>query len=198
MIWVTADPHYGHANIIKYCKRPFSSAQEMDEILIRNTNRLVMPSDTLKIVGDFCMSKNFDTIKYYRDRINCQNVHLILGNHDYLNEDEYKQIFQKVTHRDIFKFNGQQVVCDHYSGRIWYNSHRGAWLLWGHSHGAVNDYGLSFDVGVDNWDLCPLSMNQISDIMKVKKQHHLIKEDKEIIEDRTVVDDSKGIHKEDN
>ena len=35
----TADEHYGHTNIIKYCDRPFASVEEMDaEIIQRHNN----------------------------------------------------------------------------------------------------------------------------------------------------------------
>jgi hypothetical protein len=38
----------------------------------------------------------------------------------------------------------------------------------------------------------------VADLMKLKKQHHFIRDDREIIEDRMVINDNKGIHKEIN
>jgi len=34
----TADEHYGHANIIRYCDRPFASVEEMDAEIIQRNN----------------------------------------------------------------------------------------------------------------------------------------------------------------
>ena len=48
-----ADCHFGHKNIIKYCDRPYSSVEEMDETILNNINKTVFPSDTLYILGDF-------------------------------------------------------------------------------------------------------------------------------------------------
>ncbi|MBL8880695.1 MAG: hypothetical protein JNG88_16400 [Phycisphaerales bacterium] len=55
MIWFTADTHFGHANIIKHCRRPFASVEEMDETLLRNINARVGRSDTLYHLGDFAL-----------------------------------------------------------------------------------------------------------------------------------------------
>jgi len=35
MIYFTGDQHFGHANIIRHCNRPFSSIDEMDMHLVR-------------------------------------------------------------------------------------------------------------------------------------------------------------------
>ena len=37
-VFFTADPHFGHTNIIRYENRPFASAEEMDQELIRRWN----------------------------------------------------------------------------------------------------------------------------------------------------------------
>jgi calcineurin-like phosphoesterase family protein len=46
----TADTHFGHLNIIKYTKRPFSSANQMEKILIATWNAVVGPDDEVKTV----------------------------------------------------------------------------------------------------------------------------------------------------
>ena len=51
-IYFTADTHLGHANIIKYCKRPFSSTREMDEIIYCNWAAVVRPQDCVYHLGD--------------------------------------------------------------------------------------------------------------------------------------------------
>jgi len=52
MIYFTADHHFGHANIIRHCSRPFSSVAEMDASLLENWNSCVGQNDTVYILGD--------------------------------------------------------------------------------------------------------------------------------------------------
>ena len=63
-VFFIADTHFGHANVIKFCARPFASVEEMDETLIENWNAKVKGCDTVFVLGDM----------FYR----CENVAEIL------------------------------------------------------------------------------------------------------------------------
>ena len=45
--WLTADTHFGHQNIIRYCQRPFDRVEEMDRVLVQRWNARVGVDDTL-------------------------------------------------------------------------------------------------------------------------------------------------------
>ena len=79
MIYFTADTHFGHYNVIRFCDRPFASAEEMDEAMIQNWNDRVTGNDTVYILGDmFFRSTNAEGIlKRLKGK-----KRLIVGNHD--------------------------------------------------------------------------------------------------------------------
>ena len=45
--WWTSDYHFSHFNIISYCNRPFKTAEEMNETIIKRHNERVKPDDTV-------------------------------------------------------------------------------------------------------------------------------------------------------
>ena len=49
--WFTADFHFGHANIIRYCSRPFEIVEEMDQAILERLNASVKPNDVLLFLG---------------------------------------------------------------------------------------------------------------------------------------------------
>lgn len=79
-MWVIADTHFSHKNIIRYTGRPFETTEQMDEIIIKNWNREVKGKETVFILGDFALSTK-DHIKEIASRLHGYKV-LIIGNHD--------------------------------------------------------------------------------------------------------------------
>lgn len=92
-IWLVSDTHFSHANIIRYCNRPFSSAEEMDEVMIERWNKVVKPNDKVYHLGDVGLSnRTLDTIL---SRLNGKK-RLILGNHDDGKNPILLKHFQKI------------------------------------------------------------------------------------------------------
>jgi calcineurin-like phosphoesterase family protein len=82
-IFVIADLHCGHANIIKYCCRPFphTGVREMDSVLINNWNLTIPLENDVYFLGDLCYGNDAYPPEYYLDRLN-GHITLIQGNHD--------------------------------------------------------------------------------------------------------------------
>ena len=89
MEYFTSDLHFGHANIIELCHRPFTTVEEMDAALIANWNRRVTDRDTVYITGDLCF-RTADPLRYLTKLKG--KKHLILGNHDKVREYEYQKL----------------------------------------------------------------------------------------------------------
>ncbi len=173
-VWFTSDTHYYHANIIRYSKRPYKDVDEMNNMLIANFNSKVQPGDTVYHLGDFGFADQ-QKLKNVVQRLN-GDKHLILGNHDRFKEalgmgwgsvNQYRRI--KVDDPDA-KGGVQLIVLLHYAMRVWDQSHRGSWQLYGHSHGTLPDDPnlLSMDVGVDPCGYFPISYEEVKKKMKRK------------------------------
>ncbi len=65
-IFVTADSHLGHENIIKFCNRPFETVAEMDQVLIDNWNKVVGPDNDVYHLSDFTLGAAFVARQYFR------------------------------------------------------------------------------------------------------------------------------------
>lgn len=165
MFYFTADEHYGHKRVIEYSGRPFSSVQEMDECIMDNFNSVVTGKDTTVHIGDFSLAgKKREIIeKKYIQRLNGNHI-FVNGSHDHwLRSSHPKSIWER-------KIENQQICCCHYAMRTWPKSHYGAWLLFGHSHGRMPDYGYSTDVGVDARDYKPVSFEELRAEMDAKEE----------------------------
>jgi calcineurin-like phosphoesterase family protein len=152
----TADEHYGHNNIITYCKRPFDNVEQMDETIIQRHNEVVRKEDIVIHNGDFTLLPKIKAQRYI-SRLSGQHIFLH-GSHDHWLEKLWLDIWEK-------SIEEQHIVVCHYAMRVWPRSHHNSWQLYGHSHGMLEPLGKQWDIGVDNNNFYPLSFAQIKEIM---------------------------------
>lgn len=191
MIFFTSDHHFYHTNVIKYCDRPFSSVEEMNEILVKNWNDTVCPTDVVYCLGDFSMA--FRSVELYTRRLN-GTKYLVPGNHDFCHSYHKKGRSDENRKRWIDKYeeNGwiilpeqatldiegvatvnmchhPYVVLDSYDDKYakWRPKDDGRWLLCGHVHEKWKVVDKMINVGVDVWNYKPVSVKQIEEIICV-------------------------------
>lgn len=170
--WFTADPHIGHDAIIKYSNRPFSSAKEMDSVILGYWQKLLKCGDSFYILGDLSFSKK-KTIEAFRFIPDGVSVYFVFGNHDQRNRKVIETNYCVRWSGDLrwLKIGDQGIMLCHYAMRVWKNSHFGSWQLHGHSHDGLHPYDNQLDVGVDSaarlvGEYRPLSFEEISGFIK--------------------------------
>lgn len=171
MYYFTSDTHFDHKNIMKYCKRPFDTVQEMNARILDGINSRVQPSDILYHLGDFSWSDPAPFI----NKIKCRNLFVIPGNHDEGNKHVLRSLKQLEAKqrlticRDIvsLKINKTKLVLCHYPMRSWNGSFHGSIHLYGHVHSGFDgrEIATSMDVGVDSHDFNPVSFDEVVEII---------------------------------
>ena len=168
--WFTSDHHFFHNSIIHHAKRPFSSTEEMNEVMIERWNSRVKRGDLVRHMGDFSLGRKEETEKVLR-RLN-GSLLLVKGNHD-KTAIQLKHMFEAVKDLHEVRIDSQKIVLCHYAMRIWNASFHDSWHLYGHSHGFLSHdmLSLSMDVGVDCTDFYPISFDEVREIMEKKKSY---------------------------
>lgn len=157
----TSDTHFGHENIISFCNRPWNTAEEMDEALIENWNKVVSPKDTIYHLGDFAWQASPQRLKSILSRLN-GHKHLILGNHDKRKPHEKSTLWESVN--DYFFLKKEMVALFHYPIMEWDCFYHGAIHLYGHTHKKLENMSdNSYHVGVDTNNYAPISLEEIKD-----------------------------------
>ena len=192
-LWFTSDTHFNHANICSATTtwninngptgsnfREFKSLEAMNDRLVEGINASVGQDDILFHLGDWSFG-GFDSIRQFRDRLVCKNIHLILGNHDQhiaKNKDGVQEIFSSVHNvlDLIVKWNVGTPMQDeakfmlmHFPIASWDNLARGVIHLHGHVHLPPHRRigpGKMMDVGVDGNGLNPIILNDVLTLMK--------------------------------
>lgn len=138
--WFTSDLHFGHGNIMKYCRRTkwmtpeeirsldenqnfkvsYDSVLKMNRDLIDTINSLVKEDDVLWHMGDFCFGPREEDqfirqAENYRRQIKCRTINQVWGNHD-----GEGRAFRERYEKAVFSFSDKQpfvAIAD--NGQYW-------------------------------------------------------------------------------
>jgi len=176
-VFFTADHHFGHENIIRFCDRPFGSVEEMDEALVERWNERVGPDDVVYHLGDFTLGGKAAALF---NRLN--GVIYVLGNHWHHDRRWLPKGFGWTPWPSASRWEVEiapplmvlwfgetpsvPVVLCHYPLAEWDRKRYGAWHLHGHSHGKHRGEGLIMDVGVDCTGFYPVSLEEVAEFMR--------------------------------
>lgn len=169
-MFFTADTHFGHTNIIKYCNRPFQDTREMDRFMIQEWNRVVGKRDVVYHLGDFSR-RDPQLAEWTLKQLNGRKF-LCIGDHD-KHMRKLTEYFEDVRESFLVNVGKRQFIfLNHYLHKVWPKSHYGTWHLFGHSHGGMNRYaeqeGKLLDVGVDSHGFRPWSLGEVARVMDTR------------------------------
>jgi calcineurin-like phosphoesterase family protein len=124
-IFFIADLHLGHANIIRYCSRPFlfSDVNEMDHALIKNWNYTISPASRVYFLGDLSYGMSIQETLHFKERLR-GDITFIKGNHD---ADELTTTQSALIERDGLRFflvHDPKDAPENFEG----------WVIHGHHH----------------------------------------------------------------
>lgn len=172
----TSDTHFNHANIIKFCNRPFKDVEQMNDVMIANWNSVIGKDDTVFHLGDFCLGSAAEWTKIL-DRLNGK-IYLIMGNHDLKNiRQGFISRFEHVAMQMRIEIGKKRIYLCHYPFLCFEGSYKDdVWQLFGHVHTRRSNSGIDagrlqylyptqYDVGVDNNNFTPVSFGQVKRII---------------------------------
>jgi len=182
----TADLHFGHANIIRYCDRPFAGVAEMDEALVQRWNEVVTDADEVWVLGDVAMGQIRSSLLHV-GRLRGRKV-LVPGNHDRCWRGHGPQAtewavryldagFAEITGELVeLALGGATILASHfpYEGDSHdedrFRVHRpiddGRVLLHGHVHTSWRRRGRQINVGCDVWDYRPVPADVLAEVVR--------------------------------
>ena len=187
--WYTADLHIGHRLMAE--KRGFVDPGEHDAELARRWDAVVSESDVVWVLGDVSAGGRRSqrrAVAWIAERPGVK--HLIAGNHDAVHPmhpdahriaRDYLEAFASVQQTASRTLDGNRVLLSHFPyidsddpddthNRFdqWRLPFRGSWLLHGHTHSARKVGNYAIHVGLDAWNLDPVSINSVVELIRAQ------------------------------
>ncbi len=187
--WISSDLHLGHKGIVRGTSewidksecRDFNTLEEHDDTILYNINKNVKNGDHLYLLGDFSFG-GIENVAFYREKIICENIHYIMGNHDHhirknkivKYKDGYinlQNLFLSCDELLDTKIGKNKYVMCHYPVFTRHVKRDSPFILYGHFHTSqIENYcnnSPSMNVGIDTHpEFRPYHINEIVSILK--------------------------------
>lgn len=167
----TADWHFLHKNMLRYCNRPFKDTNHMHKSIIENFNDVLTENSHLWILGDVSMTStsNMNKVAALISKIK-GHKHLVLGNHDEARPYTYINHVGFTTVHTSMWFQHEKLNFFMAHDPAVYNvvESTGSIMLCGHVHLLFKHlfpHKKVINVGVDAWDFKPVGIEQVLEIV---------------------------------
>jgi calcineurin-like phosphoesterase family protein len=180
-----SDLHLQHRFVAEL--RGFSSVADHDACLFDNWCKAVRKGDQVWVLGDVAVTTNPASLAEIMQLLRKLpgSKHLLGGNHDIchpMHRDSHRRqglyftAFESVQTMARRRINGTEVLLSHFpydgdhTDEPRYTQYRlrdeGRWLIHGHVHSKDRVVGRQVHIGVDAWDLAPVSLEQVAGLME--------------------------------
>jgi calcineurin-like phosphoesterase family protein len=178
-----SDTHFGHANIIKYCNRPFPDTDTMDNLMLEGFKEADAQGKTIFHMGDFVFNPTYLLDNPWRPK---GKHFIVLGNHDKHADahGKYRPLYREFFHYIIgqsynWRMNRLQILVDGLNLMLTHEPQKyligNKYNIYGHHHNNMftkpeyfkTDYGWLFgsdrhiNVGVELTDYKPVSFDTL-------------------------------------
>lgn len=127
-----SDPHFDHANIINYCRRPFSDVNEMNRIIQENWQRIIPVDGLVIFLGDMSFGRGSRKPRWWAERLNGNKIY-IKGNHDHgVRKDSTIKTVDRIAKSGFIILAEHKIYLNHFPDNI-PNDWKG-WSVHGHIH----------------------------------------------------------------
>lgn len=130
-VWLISDTHFDHANIIRYCNRPFPSVQAMNRAMFNNWNNIIASNDLVYFLGDMSFGRHSRKEGFWLSRLNGRKV-FIRGSHDQRVKNGGNNVL-KISDKEVIQIEGVLFLLIHDAFSPAVNDWDG-WIIHGHSH----------------------------------------------------------------
>lgn len=164
-VWLISDTHFDHTNIIKYCNRPFVYTEEMNEYILHNWYKTIVPDDVVYFLGDMAFGRGSRKPRWWASQL-CGKIIWIKGSHDHgIRPTSIIEDIERVVLSECIVCDGIEFMLVHDPFDAILNGWSG-WIIHGHNHDnrphIDNRFGHKrVNVSVEVIDYTPVSLAEI-------------------------------------